>query len=468
MHLVDVTAKRAELCPDRVAFVNAATGRQITYAELDSRVARLAGALQARGARAEDRVAIICRNRPEFFEALFACAKLGAILTPLNWRMPPHELMAIVRDCSPKLLLFGFEDADTARELARPGICAISIDDDYEVILRETRPLEGSRVWSGDAVWTLIYTSGTTGEPKGVIQTVQMAFVNYVHATQAFGVRACDRTLNFLPLFHTAGIHLLALPTLMAGGTVTVLPGFDAPRVMQLLPETDLFFAVPAVYRQLSLEPGFPLALRKIGSAGKPQLMLDLRIDVGGRDAKVGETGEIWMRGPGLTPGYWGRPEETAKAFTADGWLKSGDLGSRDDDGCIFIAGRIGEMYISGGENIFPAEVENVLARHPAVFEAAVTGVADEKWGEVGCAYVQLRKEVAPPSAADLDGFCRSRLASYKVPRTFVFVNDLPRTAAGKLRKHLLGRAEAASCGSTMPRLDALGRQIRRKRGGYD
>lgn len=488
--LVDITAKRAALTPGRVAFVDALSGRTLTYAQLDSRAARLASALAALGVSTEDRVAILCRNRIEFFEALFACAKLGAILVPLNWRMPAAELESLLDDCTPSLMLFGREDEATARDLARAGMAQVGLDDDYEATIAAAAPLVASRLWSGDAVWTLLYTSGTTGKPKGVIQTVRMALANYVNASLAFGLRGDDRTLNFLPLFHAAGIQLLTLPTLIAGGAVTVLPAFDAPRVMNLLARTDVFFAVPAVYQQLALTPGFdeadlsgvrswgcggaPLpdvlveryaakgarvqngygmtetgptafvaaqadALSKIGSVGKPQILLDVRIvDASGNDVKEGEAGEVWMRGPGITPGYWRRPDETAKAFNQDGWLKSGDLARRDADGCYYVVGRIKEMFISGGENVYPAEIENVLARHPAVLEAAVIGVADEKWGEVGHAFVQLRPSASAPSAADLAHFCRAALAGYKVPKGFSIVDDFPRTAAGKVRKHLL------------------------------
>lgn len=488
--LVDVTAKRAELTPERVAFIDALSGRRVTYAELEDRASRLAGVFAARGIGREDRVAILCRNRIEFFEALFAVAKLGAILVPLNWRMPASELAPLVEDCAPKLLLFGGEDAGVAEALSVPPMQAISLDNGYETLLANAAPHCGDRLWRGDAIWTLLYTSGTTGQPKGVIQTVQMSLVNYVNVSQAFGLRGGDRTLNFLPLFHAAGIQLLTLPTLIAGGTVTILPGFDAPRVLQMLPELDLMFAVPAAYQQLALEPGFdaadfshvrawgcggaPLAdvlveryaakgarvqngygmtetgptafvamqddaLRKIGSVGKPQILLDVRIvDPNGRDVAEGEAGEVWMRGPGVTPGYWKRPDETAKAFSAEGWLKSGDLGKRDADGCYFVVGRIKEMFISGGENVYPAEVENVLARHPAVLEAAVIGVADEKWGEVGHAFVQLRPGAVAPTPSEFIHFCRAGLAGYKTPKGFTIVDDFPRTAAGKVRKHLL------------------------------
>jgi fatty-acyl-CoA synthase len=485
--LVDISAKRAALTPDRIAFVDVLTQRTLTYAALDDRASRAAGLLKAHGVARGDRVAILCRNRIEFFEILFACAKLGAILAPLNWRAPAPELLPLIADCTPKLLIFGREDADLAHALGAP---LLALDPDYEPLLARTPPLKTDSRWRGEDVWSLVYTSGTTGEPKAVIKTFQMAMVNAFHATQAFGIREGDHTLNFLPLFHTAGIHLLTMPVLMAGGTAHVLPGFDTERAMDLIPALDLFFAVPAVYQQLAAHPRFdgldlshvrawgcggaPLpdalverfaakgalvcngygmtetgptafvahredALRKIGSVGKPQLLLDVRIvDAQGRDVETGESGEIWMRGPGLTPGYWNKPQATAKAFTEDGWLRSGDIGRRDADGCYYVAGRIKEMFISGGSNVYPAEVENVLARHPAVLEAAIIGVPDETWGEVGHAFVQLRPEAPPPSEAELFQFCRANLAGYKIPRHLTIVADFPRTAAGKIKKHLL------------------------------
>ncbi|MCR6645103.1 MAG: AMP-binding protein [Terricaulis sp.] len=449
--------------------------------------------LAARGIGYGDRIGVLSRNRIEFFELMFAVAKLGAILVPLSWRAPAPELAPLLADCAPKLVIHGKEDEAVAGALAIP---LLALDGDYEALLAKAAPHNASRRWRGEDVWTLIYTSGTTGEPKAVIKTLQMALINAFHATQAFGIREADHTLNFLPMFHTAGIHLLAMPVLMAGGTVHVLPSFDADDVMALLPKLDLFFAVPAVYQQLAHHAGFdaadlahvrawgcggaPLpdvlaerfarkgalvcngygmtetgptsfvaaredALTKIGSVGKPQLLLDVRIvDGQGRDVAEGESGEIWMRGPGVTPGYWNKPGETAKAFTEDGWLKSGDIGRRDADGCYYVAGRIKEMFISGGSNVYPAEIENVLARHPAVLEAAIVGVADEKWGEAGHAFVMLKPDAASIAEIDLIQFCRANLAGYKVPRNVTFVAEFPRTAAGKIKKHLLAPAAPA------------------------
>lgn len=489
--LVDITAKRAALTPHRIAFEDAISGRTLSYAALEARAARAASAFASLGVAREDRVAILCRNRIEFFEAMFACAKLGAILTPLNWRAPAGELVPLLDDCTPKLLIYGREDTECARLLTRPGMASLPLDeaDGYEVALAASTPFQGERRWRGDTIWSLLYTSGTTGLPKAVIQTFQMAAVNAFHATQAFGINGADRTANFLPLFHTAGIHLLTMPTLMAGGTVRVLPHFDAARVLAMAPELDSFFGVPAIYQQLAESEGFeradlshvrawgcggaPLpdalverftakgvrvcngygmtetgptafvaapedAITKIGSVGKPQLLLDVRIvDANGDDVADGETGEIWMRGAGLTPGYWRRPEENARVFTADGWLKSGDIGRRDADGAYYVAGRIKEMYISGGENVYPAEIENVLAHHPDILEAAVIGVPDPRWGEVGCAFVALRDDKALDAVA-LTLFCRERIAAYKAPARFIAVSALPRNASGKVQKQLL------------------------------
>jgi fatty-acyl-CoA synthase len=508
--LIDVTAKRAALTPDRIAFEDVLSGRTLSYAQLEDRVAHCADVLAGLGVGREDRVAILCRNRIEFFEILFACAKLGAILVPLNWRAPTAELAPLLDDCTPKVLLFGCEDAETALASRRQHLTLVALDPlgppapspagataageggpyGYESLLACASPLRTDARWPGEAIWSLLYTSGTTGQPKAVIQTFQMAAVNAFHVAQAFGVRGGDRTLNFLPLFHSAGIQLVTLPTLIAGGTVSVLAGFDVERALALMARLDVVFAVPAIYQQLALHPHFeetdlsrvrawgcggsPLpdalvkryaakgvrvcngygmtetgptafvaapedALAHIGSVGKPQMLLEARIiDLQGREVGAGEIGEIWMRGPGLTPGYWNRPEETTSAFTADGWLKSGDLGSADDSGRYYVAGRIKEMYISGGENVYPAEVENVLARHPGVLEAAIIAIADLKWGEVGCAFVLARPEAPLPDSAELEQHCRAHLAAYKVPKTFVLVDDLPRTAVGKVRKHLL------------------------------
>ncbi|MFT6462325.1 MAG: fatty-acyl-CoA synthase [Maricaulis maris] len=490
--LTDITARRAALTPERPAFHIVETGEIISFARLEDRSARAATVLAERGVGEGDRVAILCRNRVEFFEALFACAKLGAILAPLNWRMPARELAELLADCAPTCLLVGSEDRQKAAAAAQSlALIFVDLENEWPGARDAAPPHPGRPAWPGDQPWYLIYTSGTTGRPKGVIQTYRMALVNYVNISQAIDLRDGEATVNFLPLFHTAGINLHTLPVLMAGGLNHLLPGFDAGTVLRLIDDgqLDVMLCVPAVYRELALHPDFATAdltrlrhwacggapmpdvlietfaargavvcngfgmtetgptaflmdrehaLEKIGSVGKPQLLIEARIATPDGEALAsGGTGEVQFFGPGLTPGYWQRDDETAKLFTADGWLKSGDLGRFDADGYCYIAGRIKEMYISGGENVYPAEVENVLDEHPAVQESAVTGIADDKWGEVGCAHLILRDGQAVTDMA-LRDWCRERLAGYKVPRHFRRTNDFPRTAAGKVQKHLL------------------------------
>ena len=488
----DLLARRAALGPQRVALEDARSGRTLTYAELDERAARVAGLLRARAIGEGDRVAVLCRNRIEFFELLFACAKIGAVLVPLNWRMPAAELGTLVADADPKILFFGAEDAAAAAALAA-RVPAIALDGEHERLLAGTAPARSRPLWPEKSTWYLLYTSGTTGRPKGVIYSFAMALANYLSLRTALDLVSTDTTLSFLPNFHTAGINLHALPTLFAGGRVLLLPGFDADAVVGLIEarRIDAFFGVPTVYQALLDHPRFasapldrvrhwgcggaPLpdalasacrdagirlcngmgmtetgptafllsphdAWDRIGSVGKPQLLCSARIvDSAGREVPHGEVGELQFAGPGITPGYWRNEEATRAAFTADGWLRSGDLASRDADGFHYIAGRRKEMFISGGENVYPAEVENVLCAHPAIVDVAVLPRPDPRWGEVGRAFVQLAPHAAsPPREDELRAFCRARLAAYKVPASFAFVADFPRTSAGKIQKHLI------------------------------
>jgi fatty-acyl-CoA synthase len=443
---------------------------------------------------------LLCRNRIEFFELLFACARIGAILVPLNWRMPAAELVPLLADCGARLLIHGTEDSDTAQAMGANMAALLNLDDAGSAGYRARRDgleaLDGRGSWPAGETWYLLYTSGTTGRPKAVIQTHGMALANYLNISQAMGLRGDDTTLCYLPLFHAGGISLTALPALIMGATVLLTPGFDPDRTIDLLEagRLDTYFGVPAVYQALSLHPRFdridfsrvrcwgcggaPMpdrlfatfaergatvlngmgmtetgptvflmdaenAHRKIGSVGKPQLLAAARI-VGpeGRDVPSGDSGELWFAGLGVTPGYYGRPEATAEAIVEGGWLRSGDLARQDEDGYYYIVGRLKDMYISGGENVYPAEIENQLAQHPDILEAAVVGRPDEKWGEVGCAYLLARPGHEAPPPEQLAGFLRQRLAAYKIPRYFIAIEDFPRTAAGKVQKHLLPRPE--------------------------
>jgi len=492
----DILTRRADLGPDRIAFEDITHGNQVSYQEMNLRTGRTAALLEGLGVAQGDRVAVLCRNCIEFFELLFACAKLGAVLVPLNWRMPRSELEPLLADCGARWFFHGTEDAEVARNLAAKRQVRLDLDDMGDTGFRARRdtcePLKGRTVWPSDETWYLLYTSGTTGMPKAVIQTYGMAIANYINIAQAMGLRADDTTLNYLPLFHTGGINLTTLPSLIMGARVLITPGFDLEIMIGLL-ETgrlDTFFGVPAIYQAISLHARFdeldlsrvrcwgcggaPMpdkmweqfaargatvlngmgmtetgptvflmdeknAPKKIGSVGKPQLLASVRL-VGpdGKDVPHGETGELWFSGLGITPGYFNRPNATAEALVDGTWLRSGDLARQDEDGYYYIVGRLKDMYISGGENVYAAEVENQLAEHPDILEAAVIGVADKKWGEVGYAYLLVQPGHTLPDHTELTAFCRPRLASYKAPKYFVPVADFPRTAAGKVQKHLL------------------------------
>lgn len=492
----DLTAKRAELDGAATAFRTIPDGTVVSYRELEENAQRAAGILRAMGVGAQDRVALICRNRVEFFEILFACAKLGAILVPLNWRMPAQELLPLCEDSQPTLLLYGSEDAEVAAALIELSIPAIDLDghgpEGYRARRDRASPYRGRAAWPGDECWYLLYTSGTTGKPKAVIQTYGMAVANYVNIRQAMGLSGQDVTLNYLPLFHTAGINLVTLPALMEGGEVLMLPGFELEAIVDVLEsgEIDAFFGVPACYLQLSQHPKFsslklgsirswgcggaaisnelitmflkqgasirngmgmtetgPTVFmmdeasvsKKIGSVGKPQLLAAVRIiDKDGNEVATGETGELCFAGPGVTPGYWQQEAASADVASESAWLKSGDLARVDADGYYYIVGRLKDMYISGGENVYAAEVERELAEHPDILEAAIVAIADEKWGEVGCAYVRPKAGRPLPVDEVIKRYCRERMAAYKVPKRFIAVEDFPRTAAGKIQKHLL------------------------------
>lgn len=486
----DIAAQRAAIAPDHLAMEDLTTGATVTYAQFNDRASRVAQLLAEEGVAPGDRVAVLCRNRIAFFEVLFACAKRGAIMVPFSWRAPTAELDGLVADSAPKLIFHGSEDEQSAQPLKIAR--RIGFDDDYEARIAATSPLDHRASWPSDDCWYLIYTSGTTGAPKGVIQTYRMAMANYVNIRQAIDLRGDDVTFNFLPLYHTAGINLHTLPVFIAGGTVLIAPAFDAGMMLGVLAsrKLDIIFAVPAVYQQIALHPQFeaagfsrvrswacggaPLpdvlvetfkqknvrvqngmgmtetgptaflatperAWDKIGTVGRSQILTAVRIvDADGRDVKPGDTGELLFAGPAITPGYWNKPTETAAAFLDGVWLKSGDLARCDEDGDYFIVGRSKDMYISGGSNVYPAEVENVLAEHPDLLEAAVIGVPDDRWGETGEAYLMLRDGHDAPADAEVAAFLRDRIAAYKIPKRFIVVPEFPRTAAGKVRKHML------------------------------
>jgi len=487
------TGYHARVSPGRTALHDLASGRRISYGELEDRVARLAGALAGGfGVGRGDRVAMLSWNCAQAFELMYACARLGAIFVPLNVRLSDPELDALAGDAAPVLLLG--EQALLARDLAA-GLPRLPWEDGYEAAIAASGPAAPALV-DPDDPWVIIYTSGTTGRPKGVLVTHAGSEATMLAALMSSGVTRDSVCLTALPVWHVAGLNLYANPVLFAGGAVLIMQAFDPGLALDLLTRAEdpvtHFTGVPAHYQFMQAQPGwagaeFPpfvaavggspvpaalvedwarrgVTLRCIygiseagacvtitppgesaaepGDVGLPVWHLRCRVaDAGGRECAPGEPGELQVAGASVTPGYWGRPEETARAV-ADGWLRTGDVAVMTDGGRVRIIDRIKDMYISGGENVYPAEIEDVLYLHPDVAEAAVVGVPDERWGETGAAWLVLAEgAVAGPD--ELRSWLRPRLATFKLPRDIHLVGELPRNATGKILKADLRRRSA-------------------------
>jgi len=466
---------RARTTPERVAIDF--LGVETTYRELDERSERLAAGLLEAGLVPGDRVATLTGSSPEHVVVFFACAKAGLILLPLNWRLTNAELAYQLADAEPAVLLASTELAETAASLHERSAGL----EDLVFQKRKVLPPVGD-----DDGLLLVYTSGTTGRPKGAVLTHANCFWTNLSFDRVAGVGDEDVVLQVLPQFHVGGWNVQPLLAWWKGARVVLEPSFEPGRALALIGEKRVttMMGVPATYLFLAQEPGFadadlsslrravvggapmpePLlelwhergveivqgyglteaapnvlclppedAARKRGFAGKPYPHVDvaLRDPESGSLVKGAGEGELVVRGPNVFAGYWRNPDATAAAFV-DGWLLTGDIAAHDEEGDYRIVGRLKDMVISGGENVYPAEIESVLHEHPVVAEAAVLGVPDERWGEACAAFVVLAAEA---SETELLAFCRERLAKFKVPREIRFVEELPRNAMGKIVK---------------------------------
>ena len=493
--------------PGKEAVRDLGTGRSFTYSDLDRRSDATAAYLRSIDVGRGDRVGVLAHNGVEFFDIQFACARIGAICVLLNWRLTVSELEYILNDSSPALLVHDVSFAESAQELQRRcsigellEIDGGDADSAFESVLarHDGEPVERELLTHADVI-TIMYTSGTTGLPKGAMITHGMNFWNCVNLGIPGGIGLDTVHLNVLPLFHTGGLNCYSNPVLHAGGTVVILETFDPGETLRVLGDPDQgithFFAVPAPYqfmmqhpdfaetdlsrlqaagvggapcalsimeawtdRGITLTQGFGMtetspacifldpgdALRKIGSTGKALMHTEFRIvNDDGDDCGPDEIGELWVAGPNITPGYWNKPEATASAFEGR-WLKTGDAARIDDEGFVFIVDRWKDMYISGGENVYPAEIENVLYQLPEVAEAAVIGVPNDRWGEVGLAVLALKPD-AELDRTTVQEYCAGRLAKFKVPNDIAIVDELPRNATGKVLKRELRTRFAGS-----------------------
>jgi malonyl-CoA/methylmalonyl-CoA synthetase len=455
----------------------------LTFGDLEVRSNRLARLLVERGLAAGDRIGVHLANRIEFIDLVLACVKLGVIVVPINVLYREREIEHIVRDADPRLAVSTSESFG----LFPPDLALADVED----LTAAAGACSGDPVrvpLGGDAAAAIVYTSGTTGRSKGAVLTHDNFLANTVNLVGCWRITSRDRYLAVLPLFHVHGLANGLMTWVAAGCRMRLVHRFEAAKAAELFRsfEPTLFFGVPTIYVRLLEVPeesareigrrmrlfvsgSAPLASsvfeafrerfghtilerygmsetlmnlsnpyggeRRPGSVGFPLPGIATRIvDPGGADVPAGEIGELQVRGPNVFQGYWRRPDATANAF-ADGWFKTGDLAEKSPDGYYTLRGRRTDLIISGGFNIYPREIEEVLTEVPGIREAAVVGVSDTRRGEVPVAYVVADGVL---DAAALEQTCRRALASFKVPRGFVRVDTLPRTALGKIQKHLL------------------------------
>jgi fatty-acyl-CoA synthase len=499
-YVTDWLDRRAKLSPDRVALQDAATGQAITYRVWNANANRTAHYLRELGVGKGDRVAVYATNSLAYLDIWQACGKLGAILQNLNWRLTVNELRPLLADTAPNVLIYS-EEFTTQVHTLRPDLTFVqhfvalttqsaSTDDRFGQRDTCSDILTDRPDLSPDDPWAICYTGGTTGLPKGAILTHRNMTWNSINTILSWGLDQNDVTILNSPLFHTGGLNVFTLPMIHAGGKSIVCEKFDVDQVFDLIAHSGVtvYFGVPTMFIAMQSHPrwntvdfsrlkliisgGAPCPLpiferfwargidfktgyglteagpntfwlpaaevqRKPGAVGYPLMHIDVRtVRSDGSECAADEGGELIIRGEHVTPGYWNNPSATHEAIR-DGWLHTGDLALRDADGCYTIVGRLKDMIISGGENIYPAEIESLLHGHPAVAEAAVIGVPDPKWGEVGRAVIVLAPDQTTTPQA-LTGFLSGKLATYKIPKSFVFVEKLPLTGPGKIDKRAL------------------------------
>jgi acyl-CoA synthetase (AMP-forming)/AMP-acid ligase II len=492
--------KRAQLSPRMEALVEVERGRRFSYAELDARASQAGHALLAEGVKPGDRVGLLLMNGIEYVESYFALAKIGAVMVPLNWRLVPDELAFIVKDAGAVALVYDPEfdaaaealraaDTPLRRFLRTGGGPAPEGALDYDA-LRDAAPATPHPCAAGaDDLLFIMYTSGTTGLPKGAMHSHGTMAAASTTINLTSDMRYGDRYLQALPLFHVGALTPVTA-AFHRGSTIVMMRAFDPARVFPLIEQERIStgLAVPAMlnfmlaagkpdahdlsslrwlmsgaapvppalierYAGLGIEihqvygltetcgPACLIspeqALAKVGSTGPAFFHTDVRVvDPAGRDVEPGAIGEVIVRGGHIMLGYWNRPDATADTIR-DGWLHTGDLASVDKDGCVYIQDRKKDMIISGGENVYPAEIEAVLARHPGVLECAVIGMPSARWGESAAAVV-VAKPGASLSADELISFCQGKLARYKIPRVVELVDQIPRNPTGKVLKRVL------------------------------
>jgi fatty-acyl-CoA synthase len=490
----DTLGFHARFRPDATACVDLASGERLTYRTLHQRALACAAQItRIAGPPSGERIVVLSRNTAMFAVISAACEMCGAVLASLNWRLSAAELSVQLRDCEPALLVCEDEFSATLQEAAALAACAAPVVKPHQIAGPDTPPPDRkTRITpaSGAAPCILLYTSGTTGQPKGVVITRENALFSSLNFAAVASVTPASVLLCDAPLFHTVGLVAITRTALQLGACVLLsdrfIPGVTLERISDPALGVTHYFVVPQMVEALLKEPraakadfsrlvalfsgGGPLSpelvqtfaqrgvilvngygMSEVGSAvhtplnadyiaanptvvGFPAPYIDVQITgANGRAVPDGEVGEIWIRGPSVSPGYWRQKEATA-ASRSKTWFRTGDLGRKQADGAMLIAGRLKDMYISGGENVYPAEVEAVLREIPGVIDAAVIGVPDARWGETGVAFIEAAPAATPLESA-VRSYCNERLARYKTPARVIFVDVLPKTGSGKVLK---------------------------------
>lgn len=490
---------RARLTPDDEGFVG--EGYRYSFCEVNSRVNSFAAYLKQKDTAPGQRVAILCKNNEHLGIAIYASAKIGAIAVVLNWRLQKPELEYILNDCKASLLVYDAEFQETVDQLKTAIPARIYVrkggegqDIEFEAAISEQPASEPTLIGGGDDPVIIMYTSGTTGKPKGATLTHNNLLWSSLGLSHTLDWNYGDRFLLVAPLFHIGGLAPL-VTNLHKGATTIFVPNFDpksvwatiakekittmmsVPLMLQAMlmvaratkidssslrwlmcgasavPESliraylELGIKVQQVYGITEFSGGVTfwlhnMPLEKSHTHGKPIFFAQLKIvdPQTGLEKMAGEVGEILCKGPIVFKGYWDNPTATREAFV-DGWYRSGDLGMIDEDGYFSVVDRLKDMIISGGENIYPAELEAAIITHPAVAEVAVVGIPDSRWGEIPAAYV-VTKAGASVEAEDIIRLCREKLASFKCVREVRFVDGLPKNPVGKILKNVLKASE--------------------------
>jgi fatty-acyl-CoA synthase len=499
MHAANLLSTRTNLTPDRQALYDAYSGQTFTFRQLNQRANRLANFLRERyDLKKGERVSILAYNGLAYIDLLYGLGKIGGVFAPFNWRLTARELMYIIHDCQPKVLICGPEFVPVLEEIRGnsniPNIISlegatIPEAQEYEELLEQASVDEPARpdIFAEDA-YCILYTSGTTGQPKGAVLPHRQVLWNAINTVVSWGLSEKDTSPILTPMFHSGGLFVFLVPLFYIGGQVILTRTYDPEETLKLIVDRkcSVILGVPTLFqiwmntsyfkeadfshvhffisggapcppslieawsrmKGVVMRQGYGLtevgvncfsmtdedAIRKAGSVGKPIFHSAMRlVDINGNDVADGETGELIISGPTVCSGYWNNDTATDEALK-HGWFHTGDMARRDEEGYYYIAGRYKDMIISGGENIYAAEVEAVFREHPAVEDAALIGMPDEKWGEVGLMIVML-KPGKQLTIDELLEFCKSRLARYKIPKRVEFSQFLPYSPYGKVIK---------------------------------